>query len=162
MIGAYRASAVTLYRMGDFELSRRYAMRGIEIWRSGGVQTHVEDVNAPAVICLCFEAQLKWHFGEIAFSQIAIAEAISLAKELNDKHALTVALYCAAVLGHFETDMTAPVKNTPLYQEVITRTPAGRWGSADECAGAAIFLASRASDFVTGTTVVVDGGYAVR
>lgn len=64
--------------------------------------------------------------------------------------------------GHFETDMTAPVKNTPLYQEVITRTPAGRWGSADECAGAAIFLASRASDFVTGTTVVVDGGYAIR
>ena len=64
--------------------------------------------------------------------------------------------------GYFETGMTAPVKSTPLYQEVITRTPAGRWGSADECAGAAIFLASRASDFVTGTTVVVDGGYAIR
>jgi short-subunit dehydrogenase len=54
--------------------------------------------------------------------------------------------------GWIETDLTAPVKTTPLYQEIITRTPAGRWGNPDECAGAAVFLASRASDFVTGRT----------
>jgi 2-deoxy-D-gluconate 3-dehydrogenase len=64
--------------------------------------------------------------------------------------------------GYFDTDMTAPVKATPLYQEVIARTPAGRWGHPDDCAGAAVFLASQASDFVTGTTLVVDGGYSVR
>ena len=54
------------------------------------------------------------------------------------------------------------VKATPAYQEVVARTPAGRWEHPDECAGAAVFLASRASDFVTGSTVVVDGGYAIR
>jgi 2-dehydro-3-deoxy-D-gluconate 5-dehydrogenase len=64
--------------------------------------------------------------------------------------------------GWFETDMTAPVKTMPLYQEVIARTPAGRWGNPDECAGTAVFLASRASDFVTGATIFVDGGYAIR
>jgi 2-deoxy-D-gluconate 3-dehydrogenase len=64
--------------------------------------------------------------------------------------------------GWIETDMTAPVKTMPLNDEIIARTPAGRWGQAEEVAGTAIFLASRASDFVTGTTVRVDGGYAIR
>jgi 2-dehydro-3-deoxy-D-gluconate 5-dehydrogenase len=64
--------------------------------------------------------------------------------------------------GWLETDMTASVKTMPLYQEIITRTPAGRFGSPDECAGTAVFLASRASDFVTGATICVDGGYSIR
>lgn len=64
--------------------------------------------------------------------------------------------------GWFETDMTAPVKSMPLNDEIMQRTPAGRWGQAEELAGAAVFLASRASDFVTGSTVVVDGGYSIR
>jgi 2-deoxy-D-gluconate 3-dehydrogenase len=42
------------------------------------------------------------------------------------------------------------------------RTPAGRFGTPEECAGAAIFLASHASDFITGSAVFVDGGYRIR
>src|SRR5664279_917076 len=64
--------------------------------------------------------------------------------------------------GWFETDMTTAVKTMPLNDEILLRTPAGRWGQPDELAGAAIFLASRASDFVTGSTIVVDGGYSIR
>jgi 2-dehydro-3-deoxy-D-gluconate 5-dehydrogenase len=64
--------------------------------------------------------------------------------------------------GWIETDMTAPVKSMPLNAEILSRTPAGRWGQPEEVAGAAVFLASRASDFVTGTTIRVDGGYAIR
>jgi 2-deoxy-D-gluconate 3-dehydrogenase len=63
--------------------------------------------------------------------------------------------------GYFETELTAPLKSLPLYNEVVERTPAGRWGDPDECAGAAVFLAASASDFVTGTTLVVDGGYSI-
>lgn len=67
--------------------------------------------------------------------------------------------------GWIETDMTelirtAPMK--PLHDEILARTPAGRWGQPEEIAGTAVFLASRASDFVTGTTIRVDGGYAIR
>ena len=68
----------------------------------------------------------------------------------------------AILPGWIETDMTAPVKDTPKYDEIIMRTPAGRFGKPEEIAGAAIFLASDASTFVTGTIVNVDGGYSVR
>jgi len=63
--------------------------------------------------------------------------------------------------GWFETEMTAPVKTMPLNDEIIARTPAGRWGQTEELAGTAVFLASKASDFVTGETIRVDGGYAI-
>src|SRR5271156_3135717 len=71
--------------------------------------------------------------------------------------------------GWIETDLTAPLTTAAsgsppelLYQEIIRRTPAGRFGNPDECAGTAVFLASRASDFVTGATICVDGGYSIR
>jgi len=67
--------------------------------------------------------------------------------------------------GWIETDMTAPVRTMdmkPMNDEILARTPAGRWGQAEEVAGTAVYLASRASDFVTGETIRVDGGYAIR
>ena len=64
--------------------------------------------------------------------------------------------------GWIETEMTAPVHTMPLNDEILARTPAGRWGQPEEIAGTAVYLASRASDFVTGATIRVDGGYAIR
>jgi 2-deoxy-D-gluconate 3-dehydrogenase len=64
--------------------------------------------------------------------------------------------------GWIETDMTAPVRTMPMNDEILARTPAGRWGQPEELAGTAVYLASWASDFVTGTTIRVDGGYAIR
>jgi 2-deoxy-D-gluconate 3-dehydrogenase len=51
---------------------------------------------------------------------------------------------------------------TGLQDRVVARTPAGRWGTMDDMAGVAVFLASAASDFVTGTAIPVDGGYSVQ
>jgi 2-deoxy-D-gluconate 3-dehydrogenase len=68
----------------------------------------------------------------------------------------------AIVPGWIESEMTAPIKGRAFYDDIIKRTPAGRFGTPEECAGAAVFLASRASDFVTGATIFVDGGYAIR
>jgi 2-deoxy-D-gluconate 3-dehydrogenase len=64
--------------------------------------------------------------------------------------------------GWIETDLTATIRTTPLNDEIVARTPAGRWGQPEEIAGTAVYLASQASDFVTGTTILVDGGYAIR
>src|SRR4029450_3539287 len=62
MIGACRTLACTLYPLGDFESARQYAMRGVEIWRSGNVQTYAEDYVTPVVGCLIFGAMSDWHF----------------------------------------------------------------------------------------------------
>lgn len=64
--------------------------------------------------------------------------------------------------GWIESDMTNPIRKTPFEDEILMRTPAGRWGTPEDCAGAAVFLASAASDFITGVTIFVDGGYAIR
>ena len=64
--------------------------------------------------------------------------------------------------GWIETDMTAPVRMSPMNDEILARTPAGRWGRPEDIAGTAVYLASRASDFVTGATIYVDGGYVIR
>ena len=63
--------------------------------------------------------------------------------------------------GWIETDMTAAVRSSPMNDEIITRTPAKRWGKPDEIIGATVFLSSRGADFITGVTLPVDGGYSV-
>jgi 2-deoxy-D-gluconate 3-dehydrogenase len=57
--------------------------------------------------------------------------------------------------------MTAAVRGSPMNDEIIARTPATRWGKADEIMGASIFLASRGGDYMTGATLPVDDGYSV-
>jgi gluconate 5-dehydrogenase len=62
--------------------------------------------------------------------------------------------------GYFATDQTAPIRvdGHPFNEFILHRTPAGRWGDPEDLAGATIFLASKASDFVNGQILYVDGG----
>ncbi len=64
--------------------------------------------------------------------------------------------------GWIDTPLTQRARQqvTELHDNVLKRTPAGRWGVIEDFAGIAVFLASAASDFVTGTAIEVDGGYA--
>jgi serine/threonine protein kinase len=64
MIGGCQALESTFYFLGEFETARQYAMRGVQIWRSGDVQSQVEENGAPAVECLCCVALSQWHLGE--------------------------------------------------------------------------------------------------
>jgi predicted ATPase len=127
MIGAYRTLAATLYYSGDFESARQYAMRGVEIWRSGGVHSPVEELIAPAVECLSYEALSEWHLGDIGSCKTNMAEAIALAEELNDMAALGLALYWAGLLAHFE-DNPAEVERLALdLIQLCTRETFASW-----------------------------------
>jgi 2-dehydro-3-deoxy-D-gluconate 5-dehydrogenase len=70
----------------------------------------------------------------------------------------------AVLPGWIDTDLTrkARAQVDGLHDRVLARTPAGRWGTPADHAGIAVFLASAASDFVTGTAIPVDGGYSVQ
>jgi 2-dehydro-3-deoxy-D-gluconate 5-dehydrogenase len=69
----------------------------------------------------------------------------------------------AVLPGWIDTELTRGAREqvTGLNERVLARTPAGRWGLPADLAGVAVFLASSASDFITGTAIPVDGGYSV-
>ena len=73
-------------------------------------------------------------------------------------------IQCNAILpGWFMTDLTAavPANQPDRYDLICRRIPTGRWGEPEELQGATVFLSSRASDYVTGAVITVDGGYSV-
>ena len=106
MIGAYRALSLTLYHLGDFENAKLNAECGVRIWRSGAVRPETVAIKFPlghpVVACLNYEALSKWHLEGDTSHQTIMAEATSLAKELNDTHALAMAECEAAILACFE------------------------------------------------------------
>ena len=69
----------------------------------------------------------------------------------------------AVLPGWIDTDLTRRAREQidGLHDKVLARTPAARWGATTDFAGIAVFLASPASDFVTGTAIPVDGGFSV-
>jgi NAD(P)-dependent dehydrogenase (short-subunit alcohol dehydrogenase family) len=107
--------------------------------------------------------------GSVASYSAAKGALVQLTKSMAIELAPFNIQVNAIAPGWIETDMvaglTTAASGSPgalFYQEIITRTPAGRFGNPDECAGTAVFLASRVSDFVTGATICVDGGYSIR
>jgi 2-deoxy-D-gluconate 3-dehydrogenase len=70
----------------------------------------------------------------------------------------------AVLPGYIDTALTrrARAEIPGLYERVLARTPANRWGEPGDFAGIAVFLASAASDYLTGTAIPVDGGYSIQ
>ena len=133
LVGACTALAVTLYHFrGDFEAARQYTMQGIELWRSGRVRSLFEEVDSQPVACLCVEGLLQWQFGEIPSCRATIAEAISLAKELNDMHGLAVALSSAARLAYFERSAGEVERLASDLIELSTRHGFAHWPAIGE------------------------------
>jgi 2-dehydro-3-deoxy-D-gluconate 5-dehydrogenase len=68
----------------------------------------------------------------------------------------------AVLPGWIDTDLTRDARQqvAGLHERVLARTPAGRWGNPEDLAGVAVFLASAASDFITGAAIPFDGGFS--
>jgi len=90
--------------------------------------------------------------------------AVQLTKSLASAWAADKIQVNAILPGWIDTDLTKQARrDVPTLEDRVTaRTPEGRWGVPDDFAGIAVFLASAASDFVTGTAIPVDGGFSAQ
>jgi gluconate 5-dehydrogenase len=96
--------------------------------------------------------------GPYGASKGGLAQLTRAQAEAWSKHGITAN---AIAPGFFATPLTAPVASDPArWREMAGRTFIGRNGELPDMRGAAVFLASRASDFVTGQTIFVDGGFS--
>ena len=93
----------------------------------------------------------------------AKAGVVALTKVLALEWAGTGVTANAICPGPFATEMNRQLLEDPVkYQEFVRQIPMGRWGELEELTGAAVFLASDASSYVTGSSVFVDGGWTAR
>lgn len=93
-----------------------------------------------------------------AASKAGVAQ---ITKALSNEWASRGVCVNAIAPGYMATKLTADMKktNAALYQEITGRIPKGRWGNPEDLKGAVVFLASEASDYISGAVLPVDGGY---
>jgi len=114
---------------------------------------------------IVFTASLLSYQGGITVPGYAAAKSgiAGLTRALANEWASHGINVNAIVPGYVATDNTAALRADPVRsQAILDRIPAGRWGTPDDFAGVAVFLASDASDYVNGTLVAVDGGWLGR
>ncbi|MHB9032275.1 MAG: 2-dehydro-3-deoxy-D-gluconate 5-dehydrogenase KduD [Anaerolineae bacterium] len=107
---------------------------------------------------------LSFQGGYIVPAYTAAKHAVmGITKSLSNEFASMNINVNAIAPGYMATDMTAPLIADPQREPAITqRIPAGRWGTPGDLQGAAVFLASAASNYCHGSVVVVDGGWLNR
>jgi hypothetical protein len=155
MMGAYQALSATSFFLGDFEASREVATRGVQLWRSGTVQSHPGDVNAPVLGCLVDKAIVEWHFGEIVSSRATMADALTLAKELNNNHGLASVLAHVLILGSLKRDAAEVDRVASDLTELSTRHLFAQWLAMGQLFRG--WSRSVAGDTVQGTSWIESG-----
>jgi gluconate 5-dehydrogenase len=143
----------------DFELVLNIDVTGPFIMSKRIVKSMVDRKKSGKIINMCSMMSEVGRHGVGAY-----AAAKGGLKMLTKNMAVEWARYNIQVNGiapgYFATEQTAEIRvgGHPFNELIMTRTPMSRWGEPDELQGTAIYLASKASDFVTGILIYVDGG----
>ncbi|HYS55951.1 MAG TPA: SDR family oxidoreductase [Thermoanaerobaculia bacterium] len=133
-----------------FALSRAFARRLVER-KSGGRIINVASL-------LSFQGGIR-----VAAYTAAKSGVLGLTHAMANELAPLGINVNAIVPGYMATDNTQALRDDPTRsREILARIPAGRWGRPDDLKGAVVFLASRASEYVHGAALAVDGGWLSR
>ena len=157
--GIIRRIPLLEMEVNDFELVMKIDVTGPFIMSKRVVKSMVERKKGGKIINMCSMMSV---YGRNTVS--AYASAKGGLKLLTANMCCEWARYNIQVNGigpgYIATSQTAPIRENghPFNDLVMTRTPAGRWGEPEDVANAALFLASKASDFVNGHVLYVDGG----
>jgi NAD(P)-dependent dehydrogenase (short-subunit alcohol dehydrogenase family) len=142
-----RNEVLTVNATAIFELSRNFARKRIECGGSGKI------INLASLMTFAARAGTSaYTASKGAVGQLTKALAVEWAK-----HGIGVN---AIAPGYIDTDLNKLLRSDPKFKAwVIERCPVGRWGIPEDIAWPAVFLASPASDFITGQVICVDGGW---
>jgi len=157
--GIIRRIPLLEMEVNDFELVMKIDVTGPFVISKRVVQSMVDRKKGGKIINMCSMMSEVGRHGVGAY-----AAAKGGLKMLTKNMAVEWARYGVQVNGiapgYFATEQTAPIRvdGHPFNELIMTRTPMSRWGEPDELQGTAVYLASKASDFVTGILIYVDGG----
>lgn len=158
------------------------------IKRADAVDVTEEDWDSVIIVNQKVVFFLSQAFAKVVFAQNKKGKIINIASMLSYQGGIRVPAYCAsksAVIGftrslcnewaskginvngiapgYMETNNTEQIRSDLKRNDaILERIPQGRWGRPEDIAGAAIFLASEASDYINGFTIAVDGGWLAR
>lgn len=158
--GLFRGGSILNLTRADWEAVIGAHLTGSFLCSKYGAQAMVSHQKGGKIINIGSMYSL---FGGPDFADYASAKAgiLGLTRSLAVELAQYRIQVNAILPGWYETEMTRGMPATELGEQIRRKTPAGRWGNPEDLVGAAVFLASAASDFVTGTAIPVDGGYAI-
>ena len=127
------------------------------------VYPHMKGQGGGKIICIGSMFSIFGGGGSGAPYSSSKGGVVQLSKSLAVAWAADNIQSNAILPGWFMTELTQAVPETQpeRYDLICRRIPTGRWGEAEELQGTAVFLASAASDYVTGAVITVDGGYSV-
>lgn len=127
------------------------------------ISTAARSLLATSKGCIVTIASVLAFFGSAKYPAYAASKGavVQLTRSLALAYATDDIRVNAVAPGYIETPMTAALRHDPKRnQEIIQRTPAGRWGKPSEIANGVVYLCSPAASFVTGATLVIDGGFS--
>jgi 2-dehydro-3-deoxy-D-gluconate 5-dehydrogenase len=156
--GVIRRGGVLEYALKDWEEVIETNLKGVFLW-SQAVCKLMKEKRSGKIINVASLLSFTGGINAVAYaaSKGGVGQMTkAFANELAP-HGVNVN---AVAPGYFVTDATAALRANPERStQVFSRIPAGRWGNPEDLSGAVVFLASKASDYVNGHILAVDGGY---